>query len=138
MRTKKLVNCVNDEWVYFGYGELGLVKKVNCCDHELIEIHDGCMIHGLSDDTIVVPMSLHSKVIAEQVHYYADDMFKKKLINGSRWTNWLNEKFIELVEIDENIAGSEPYIKIYTEIKNKIEELYRIRKRITELEKQLK
>jgi hypothetical protein len=49
-------------------------------------------------------------------------MHEKNLISGSKWVNWLSEKFDELMDLDDN-ASREEYQKIYKSIESQIKEL---------------
>ena len=83
---------------------------------------DGCVSMGYSGNYKVFPVSEETKVIAETIKSYADDMFKNNLINGSRWTNWLYDKFVECMGLLEN----KEYDKIqntYDEIRKQIDKI---------------
>ena len=47
---------------------------------------------------------------------------KKNLINGSKWINWLSDKYDELMTLDDN-AERKDYMKIYDSIEAQIKEL---------------
>ena len=75
-----------------------------------------------NEDTIVYPLTLQAKTIAESVYHFYEDMHRKNLINGSRWVNWLSDKFDTLMSLDDD-TDSKEYQKIYNDISEQIKEL---------------
>lgn len=123
-RYKLLKDCQDGEWVYYEVGRLCQVQddinSINGVPYK--DLVDGYFRTMLSKNTKVYPLTIHAKVIAEAIHYYYDEMIKKKLINGSRWVNWLNDRFDELMALDDD-APREEYKEIYKSIEDKIKEL---------------
>ena len=66
-----------------------------------------------------IPFAVDEEMIQE-IDY--EKMHEKNLISGSRWVNWLSEKFDELMDLDDN-ASNEEYQKIYKSIESQIKEL---------------
>lgn len=120
-KYKLLSECKDGDWVYYDTGSLCQVQK-DLYDSSKFALVDGYTRSYLSQDTKVYPITLYTKVIAEGVRYYYDKMHKKGLINGSRWTNWLSERFDELMDIDENADTSE-FRKVWDKIDKQIREL---------------
>lgn len=124
IRYKYLKDCKPDDWVYYESGELCQVKEdVNSIDGEkYVYLTTGYINSYVSKDTKVYPITIHTKVIAETIHYYYNKMHEKNLINGSRWVNWLSDKFDEAMLLDDDAERSD-YDKIWNEIEAKIKEL---------------
>jgi len=94
-------------------------KLVQVCTSDLdtddFYLTDGCIIfYPSNENTIVYPITLHVKTIADSVYYFYEEMHRKNLINDSRWVNWLVDKFNKLMSIDD--ANSNEYQKIYKKI----------------------
>ena len=116
---KRLGDCNVGDWVYYDAGKLYQVREE---DPGHVSLSDGYICRWMNDDSIVYPLTLRTKCIAEVIKSYYNEMHKKNLINGSRWVNWLTDKFDFLVSLDES-AGTIEYEKIYKEIEDKISEL---------------
>lgn len=123
-RYKLLKDCKAGEWVFYEVGRLCQVKSI--CDttseEEFNILTDGFIETWPSNSTKVYPLSIHAKVIADAIYRYYNKMHEKRLINGSKWVNWLSEKFDQLMELDDNVPKEE-YRKIYDSIVAKIKEL---------------
>ena len=119
MNYKFLKDCDENELVYCEYGTLCCVKSDDVFGKFLT---DGCVSMGYSGNYKVFPVSEETKVIAETINSYADDMFKNNLINGSRLTNWLYEKFVECMELLEN-KEYDKIQTIYDEIRKQIDKI---------------
>lgn len=119
MNYKFLKDCAENEWVYCEYGTLCCVKSDDVFGKTLT---DGYVSMGYPGDYKVFPITVETKIIAETIKSYADDMFKNNLINGSRLTNWLYEKFVECMEFLENKEYDEIQ-KIYDEIGKQIDKI---------------
>lgn len=121
-KFKYLSECNEGDWVYYEAGKLAQVCKSEG------GFDDFCLRTGYIETSVnndhykVYPLTLHSKVIAEGIHSYCDKMHEKGLIIGSKWVNWLEEKFHELMELPEN-ADRKDYAKVWDEIKQNIQEL---------------
>lgn len=124
-RYKLLKDCQDGEWVYYDVGRLCQVQDIvnpfnnNKVDKDLV---DGYFRTSTSENTKVYPLTIHAKVVAESIHSYYEKMHEKNLIHGSKWVNWLSEKFDELMDLDDN-ASKEEYQKIYKSIEAQIKEL---------------
>ena len=124
-RYKLLKDCKDGEWVYYDVGRLCQVQDIvspfndNKVDKDLV---DGYFRTSTNENTKVYPLTIHAKVIAESIHSYYEKMHEKNLISGSKWVNWLSEKFDELMDLDDN-ASREEYQKIYKSIESQIKEL---------------
>ena len=123
-KYKLLKDCQDGEWVYYEVGRLCQVQEnINSIDgRSYKDLVDGYIRTYANQNTKVYPLTIHTKVIAESVHHYYEEMHKKNLINGSRWVNWLSDKFDELMALDDN-AKKEDYRKIYDSIEAQIKEL---------------
>ena len=122
-RFKYLKDCKEGDWVYHNAGELFQVVKSELSNTREFDLTDGIIrVMCGNDTTKVYPLTIHSKIIAEGIHNYYKEMHKKNLINGSKWVNWLSEKFDELMALDDN-APREDYREIWDSIEAKIEEL---------------
>lgn len=129
MNYKFLKDCAENEWVYCDYGILCCVK----CDEIFGKIlTDGYVSSSYPEDYKVFPITVETKVIAETIKSYADDMFKNNLINGSRWTNWLYEKFVECMELLEN-KEYDKIQKIYDEIHKQIDDIKSVKHKLDSL-----
>ena len=124
IRYKLLKDCQDGEWVYYEVGRLCQVQdELNSYDDHIYKnLVDGYIRTCTNQNTKVYPLTIHNKVIAESIHHYYLEMHKKNLINGSKWVNWLSDKYDELMALDDN-AESEDYKKIYDSIKAQIKEL---------------
>lgn len=120
MKYKLLKDCKQNDWVYHEAGELYMVDKEKGSSG--FSLTNGTFRCYTSYNTKLYPLTLHNKFIADGIKWYADKMFEKNLINGSKWIYWLNEKMGELIELDEN-APCEEFKAIWDTIENKIEEL---------------
>ena len=120
MNYKLLKDCHQGDWVYYDAGKLYMVDKKEGSDY--FTLIDGFGRLVTSDDTRVYPLTPHNKVIAEGIYSYYKEMCAKGLINGSRWTNWLNDKMSELMELDEN-ASREECKEIWDSIEEQIKDL---------------
>ena len=117
---KKMISEDGD-WVYYECGKLFQVCTSDL-DPDEFYLTDGCCAYYPSNEnTIVYPLTSHAQTIAESVYYFYDDMHRKNLINGSRWVNWLSDKFDTLMSIDDD--NDDEYQKIYNEIREQIKEL---------------
>ena len=119
MNYKFLKDCDENERVYCEYGTLCRVKSDEVFGNILI---DGSVAMCYPEHYKVFPVSVETKVIAETIKSFADDMFKNNLINGSRWTNWLYEKFVECMGHLEN-KEYDKIQKIYDEIRKQIDKI---------------
>lgn len=119
-RWKLLKECNEGDWVYYDAGDLAQVVKDEY--NGQLALNTGAIKTFLSQDSIVYPLTLHTKMMAEGIKFYENLMYEKKLINGSRWVNWLNEKMGEVMELPEDADESE-YNKIWNTIKEQIKEL---------------
>lgn len=124
VRYKLLKDCQDGDWVYYEVGRLCQVQdNINHIDGLIYKnLTDGYIITYTGLNTKVYPITIHAKVIAEAIHRYYIKMHEKKLINGSKWVNWLSDKFDELMSLDDK-ATREEYRKIYDSIDEKIKEL---------------
>lgn len=124
IRYKLLKDCQDGEWVYYEVGRLCQVKDdINSINGEVYkDLVDGYIRTGTNENTKVYPLTIHAKVIAESVHHYYEEMHEKNLINGSKWVNWLSNKFDELMALDDN-AERRDYRKIYDSIEAQIKKL---------------
>ena len=121
-RYKYLSECKDGDWVYYECGKLFQVCTSDL-DPDEFYLTDGCCIYYPSNEnTIVYPLTLHAKTIADSVYYFYEDMHRKNLINGSRWVNWLSDKFDTLMSLDDD-TDSKEYQKIYNDISEQIKEL---------------
>ena len=123
-RYKLLKECEVGEWVFYEVGKLCQVKSFfnTISGKEDKILTDGYVETYTSDNSKVYPLSIHAKVIADAIYKYYNQMHEKNLINGSRWVNWLSEKFDQLMELDDK-APREEYRKIYDSIVAQIKEL---------------
>ena len=123
-RYKLLRDCQDGEWVYYEVGRLCQVQDhVNSIDGRVYkDLVTGYIRIGASKNTIVYPLTIHNKVVAEAVYRFYTLMHEKRLINGSKWVNWLSDKYDELMALSCN-AEREDYIKIYDSIEAQIREL---------------
>ena len=129
MNYKFLKDCAENEWVYCDYGILCCVK----CDEIFGNIlTDGYVSSSYPEDYKVFPITVETKLIAETIKSYADDMFKNNLINGSRWTNWLYEKFVQCMELLEN-KEYDKIEKIYDEIHKQIDDIKSVKRKLDSL-----
>jgi hypothetical protein len=117
---KILKDCKQGDWVYYDAGDLFLVDKEDGISGFVLR--NGSIVVYASEDAIVYPLTLHNKIIADGIHAYYKRMHRSKLINGSKWVNWLNDKMGELIELGEN-AKREEYQVIWNSISDKISEL---------------
>lgn len=124
VRYKLLKDCKDGEWVYYEVGRLCQVKdNINSINDRVYkDLVDGYSRTYIGENTKVYPLTIHNKVVAEAIHHYYELMHEKGLINGSKWVNWLSDKYDELMALDDN-AKSEDYTKIYDSIKAQIKEL---------------
>ena len=124
IRYKLLKDCEDGEWVYYEVGRLCQVKdELNSYDDRIYKnLVDGYIVTCANQNTKVYPLTIHNKVIAESIHHYYLEMHEKRLINGSKWVNWLSDKYDELMALDDN-AEREDYKKIYDSIEAQIKEL---------------
>jgi len=124
VRYKLLKDCQDGEWVYYEVGRLCQVQDhINSINGRVYkDLVDGYTRTSTNGNTKVYPLTIHNKVVAEAVHYYYELMHEKKLINGSKWVNWLSDKYDELMALDNN-AEREDYRKIYDSIEAQIKEL---------------
>lgn len=137
--SKKLCECKQGDWVYYEYGELGQVQvEIFDDDKPYYSISNGIIKTGLGPDHMVYPLSLYTKTLADQIRYYYDEMHRHKVINGSRWTNWLSSMFDKLMLLDPDTADRSDYSQIWDEIEKTTSHLYSVRDQITNLEKELK
>ncbi len=121
-KFKYLSECNEGDWVYHEAGELAQVCKSEGGFNKFC-LRTGYIESSVNNDTYkVYPITLHTKVIAEGIHSYYVKMHEKRLINGSKWVNWLEEKFHKLMELPED-ADREDYMKVWREIEEKIQEL---------------
>ena len=123
-RYKLLKDCQDGEWVYYDVGKLCQVQdSINSIDGRVYkDLVDGYFRTSTGKNTKVYPLTIHSKVIAETIYNYYEKMHQKNLINGSKWVNWLSNKFDELMALDDD-AKKEDYTKIYNSIDAQIKEL---------------
>ena len=129
MNYKFLKDCAENEWVYCEYGTLCCVKSDEVFGKTLT---DGYVSMGYPEDYKVFPITVETKIIAETIKSYADDMFKNNLINGSRWTSWLYERFIECMELLEN-KEYDKIQKIYDEIRKQIDKIKSVKYKLDSL-----
>ena len=121
-RYKYLSECKDGDWVYYECGKLVQVCTIDWGPDKFY-LTDGCIIsYPSNENTIVYPLTLHAKTIADSVYYFYEDMHRKNLINGSRWVNWLSDKFDTLMSLDDD-TDSKEYQKIYNDISEQIKEL---------------
>ena len=129
MNYKFLKDCTENEWVYCDYGTLCCVK----CDEIFGKIlTDGYVSSSYPGDYKVFPITVETKLIAENIKFFADDMFNNNLINGSRWTNWLYEKFVECMGHLEN-KEYDKIQKIYDEIRKQIDDIKSVKRKLDSL-----
>lgn len=123
-RFKLLKDCQDGEWVYYEIGRLCQVQDhLNCIDGQIYkDLIDGYIRTCPNKNTKVYPLTIHAKVIAESIYHYYKEMHEKKLINGSKWVNWLSEKFDEAMALDDNAPHCK-YQEIYNSIQEQIKEL---------------
>ena len=124
IRYKLLKDCQDGDWVYYEVGKLCQVKnEINSINNEVYkDLVNGYVRTCTNQNTKVYPLTIHNKVIAEAIYYYYKLMHEKRLINGSKWVNWLSDKYDELMALDDN-AKREDYKKIYDSIEVQIKEL---------------
>ena len=121
-RYKYLSECKDGDWVYYECGKLVQVCTSDL-DHDKFYLTNGCIrCYPSNENTIVYPLTLHAKTIADSIYYFYEEMYRKNLINGSRWVDWLSDKFDKLMMFDDDTDNKE-YQKIYNEIREQIKEL---------------
>lgn len=130
---KKLKDCEHKEWVYSSCGELYQYVKEDKFNH----LTSGYINRGCSEETIVYPLTIHNKIIAEGINHYYKKMHDNHMISGSKLINWLDEEMHKLMTIPLDAEESE-YRKVWDEIEVEYYRLLDIRKRIDELEKNFK
>jgi hypothetical protein len=123
-RYKLLKDCLDGEWVYYEVGRLCQVQDyINSIDGRVYkDLVDGYIRTSINGNTKVYPLTINNKIIAEAIHHYYELMHEKRLINGSKWINWLSDKYDELMALDD-YAKREDYRKIYDSIEAQIKEL---------------
>lgn len=118
-----LKNCNVGDWIYFGPGELYQVIKGDFNRFNDFALSNGYIRCWTNNSTTkVYPLTLRTKVIAENIHYYYKEMHRKDLIHGSEWVDWLENKFHELMLLEDD-APKEAFGEIYTSIEEQIEKL---------------
>lgn len=117
---KLLKDCKQGEWVFFEAGDLYMVDREKGSSG--LSLTNGHFRVYTSDEAKVYPLTLHNKIIADGIHYFYKRMHKGKLINGSEWVNWLDEKMEELIDLGED-AKEEEYQAIWNAIENQVKEL---------------
>lgn len=120
MNYKFLKDCAEGEWVYCEYGILCSIKYDNIFRDNILT--DGYTCMSRPGDYKVFPITVETKVVAESIKSYADDLFANDLVCGPKWTNWLSEKFIECMDLLEN-KEYKKIQKIYDDIRKQIGEL---------------
>ena len=120
MNAIMLRDCKEGDWVYYGVGILAQVRKSDWSEKFVLDTGayeiGGCM------NEMVYPLSISSKIIADNIQYYYKRMCGYKLIKGSTLTNFLRKKFDELMSLDDD-APPKDFYKIYDSIEKVINEL---------------
>lgn len=130
---KTISECKDGEWVYYEHGDLFQVLVRDYNGTKIVDLENGHVIISPGNKSIVYPLTINNKIIADNIHNFYDQLSANKCY-GSRVDKWLNDMWFKLVTLPDD-SETRDYSKIYIDIQEEISRLLNIRKQIDELEK---